>query len=272
MWRMKPEYPQDINEVMALAGRLMADSAAAFTRGDSVEAERLQRSADDAWKEAKRIAARRTKRTTRPLSDATSMRERALQAVTQLGVLCSPKLIASYSQARTGVDFDVKSLASIRRDERRSWEKSNRRDVYLVPALEGPWYAASRGRFALSSWPLWRRIVGPLTPRTDHLRVCIRLAETIEKTRELDVDPEAMLKLLHGFALTVPDAIGDTWAAPADMDLARVRGAAQQELALHEQEDEIGRKAAAERALRTLDQAHQLWGGGMPTLVQQENA
>jgi hypothetical protein len=269
---MRSEYPPNINEVMALAGRLMAESAAALDRGDAVEAARLHRAADDAWKEAKRLAARRTKRIARPLSDATSMRERALQAVTQLGVLCSPKLIASYSQARTGLEFDVKALASIRRDERRSWEKSNRRDAYLVPALEGPWFAASRGRFALSSWPLWRRIIGPLTPRTDHLRVCIRLAETIDKARDWEVDPAAMLKLLHSFAITVPNALKDSWAPPAEIDLNRARTAAEEELALHEQEDEVGRKQAAERATRMLDETQQLWGGGMPTLVQPESA
>src|SRR5581483_28080 len=115
-------------------------------------------------------------------------------------------------------------FASIRRDEQRSWKSGARRDVYVVPALEGPWFVAGRGRFALSTWPLWQRIVGPLSPRADHLRAAMQLISIIEAgSRKADV--ARICDLLAEYARTVPGALVDAWNTGRELELERVRSA-----------------------------------------------
>lgn len=253
--------------VLEEAARLAAETADAFKRGDADAAAKLQREADAAWQRARRLASRHT---TRPmLSKAPSMRERAIAAVAELNVPCSPRLIAAYAEARTGEPFDVRAIASIRRDEYRSWKTSggSRRHTYLVPALEGPWLLAGRGRFALSYWPLWQRIVGPLSPRADHLKICLCLVEQVESADRKSDLAGRMRTLLADYARTVPGALSDAWESGPSLDTSRVREAVAAELSLIKSEDEGWRMREAERATRTLNAEQQLWGGVMPQVV-----
>jgi len=218
-----------------------------------------------AWQQARRLGQRRAKRPA--LSKVPSVRERAISAVMELNVPSSPKLIAAYSEARGGEPFDLRGIASIRRDEFRSWTSGTRRETYLVPALEGPWLVAGRGRFALSHWPLWQRIVGPLSPRADHLKVCLYLVDQAESACRETGAAVRMGKLLAEYARTVPGALDNAWDFGSGVNTVRVRQAVIGELQLIQAEDEDWRKREAERATRSLDDEQQIWGGAIPHVI-----
>lgn len=260
----KPMYV-DLAQVLQEAARLAEATAEALSRGDMEAAARLQQDAESAWLKARRLGQRHAKRPA--LSRVPSVRERAVAAVTELNVPSSPRLIAAYSEARTGEPFDVRAIASIRRDEHRSWISGSRRDTYLVPALEGPWLVAGRGRFSLSHWPLWQRIIGPLSPRTDHLKVCLQLVGQIESVGRKTDAWARMRTLLAEYARSVPGALEDAWSTGPDLDTARVRAAIVAELVLIQAEDENWRKREAERAARRLSDEQLIWGGVIPQIV-----
>lgn len=254
----------DLAQVLKNAARLAQEAADALSRGDSDAARRLHQEAENAWWRARRLGQRRVQRPT-TMTRGPSARERTVTVLTELSVPSSPKQIAAYSEARTSERFDVRALASIRRDEYRSWKSGSKRATYLVPALEGPWFVAGRGRLALSHWPLWQRIVGPLSPRADHLRSCLHLVDQIESVgckTEM-----GMRDLLAQYASSVPGALVDAWESGKNLDLLRVRAAVVAELDLIRTEDENFRKSEAERATRSLNEEQLIWGGVMPQVV-----
>jgi len=255
----------DLAQVLNNAARLADEAADALRRGDSEAAYRLQREAENAWWRARRLGQRQAQRPAR--LRAPSARERALTVLTELSVPSSPKQIAAYAEARTGEPLDVRTLASIRRDEYRSWTSGSKRDTYLVPALEGPWFVAGRGRLALSHWPLWQRIVGPLSPRADHLRSCVQLVGQIESVGRKAEMGMRMRNLLAQYARSVPGAFEDAWTSGQDLDISRVRAAVVAELDLIQTEDENSRKREGERAMRRLNPEQLIWGGSMPQVV-----
>jgi hypothetical protein len=255
----------DLAQVLKNAARLADGAADALRRGDSETAHRLQREAESAWWRARRLGQRQARRPARVRPP--SAREQAVTALIELSAPSSPKQIAAYTEARTGERFDVRALASIRRDEYRSWASGSKRDTYLVPGLEGPWFVAGRGRLALSHWPLWQRIIGPLSPRADHLRLCLQLIEQIESTRgKADVGMR-MRNLLVEYARSVPGALQETWSSGNEVDVSRARAAVLSELELIQTEDENSRKREAERAMRKLNDEQLIWGGSMPQVV-----
>jgi hypothetical protein len=260
----------DLAQVLKNAARLADEAAEALRRGDSEAAHRLQREAESAWWRARRLGQRQAQRPARVR--APSARERAVTALTELSVPSSPKQIAAYAEARTGEQFDVRALASIRRDEYRSWISGSKRDTYLVPGLEGPWFVAGRGRLALSHWPLWQRIVGPLSPRADHLRLCLQLIGQIENAGRKGEMEMRMRNLLAQYASSVPGASEDVWASSQGLDMSRVRAAVVAEQELIETEDENSRKREAERAMRKLSDEQLIWGGSMPQIVAGRSA
>ena len=200
-----------LTQIMQEVARLAAETAEASSRGDMEAVVRLQLETETTWQRARRLGQQKVSRPT--VSKSPSARDRVVSALTELNVPSSPKLIAAFSEARSGAPFDQRALASIRRDERRSWESGSRRDTYVLPTLEGPWFTAGRGRVVLSHWPLWQRIVGPLSPRVDHLKVCLR---TVDQCEAKASDPEMadrMCKLLRDLARTVPDALVNSWTS-----------------------------------------------------------
>jgi hypothetical protein len=247
------------------AARLAVEAADAVRRGDTREAARLQQEAENSWHRARRLGQRSGQRPARV--KAPSVREQAVSILTELGVPSSPKQIAAYAEARTGEAFDARGLASIRRDEYRSWESGSKRDTYLAPALEGPWFVAGRGRLALSHWPLWQRIVGPLSPRVDHLRSCLQLVGQIANVGRKDPMGARMRNLLADYVRSVPDALEDAWNSSKNIDVARVREALIAELNLIQEQDENARRNEAERAMRRLNEKQLIWGGAPPQIV-----
>jgi hypothetical protein len=190
------------------------------------------------------------------------VRERAIAALSELEVPSSPRLIAAYSECRSGEPFDLRAIASIRRDENRSWNSGNRRATYIVPSLESPLFVAGRGRFCLSHWPLWKRVITPLSTRTDHLRVCLHLAKLVLSLPADQTSAGALRSLLAEYALTVSSALRHTSKRQGELqvDPSAVRDMALAELRLLENDDQEARRLAAERAARTLSEQQQLWG------------
>lgn len=103
-----------------------------------------------------------------------------------------------------------------------------------------------------------RRIIGPLSPRTDFLTHTVGTAEQIQRlTTAGHPAPDAAWRLLRRFALTIPGAYD---AAAPQPDPARVIAAAHAEAAVHQQEDDQQRQAAAQRARTQLTDVQQLFG------------
>ncbi|HST39358.1 MAG TPA: hypothetical protein VLK58_07605 [Conexibacter sp.] len=250
------------------ASRLAAEAADAASRGDVDTALRLHTEAEATGRRARRLGQRRSDRAA-VSPRGPSSRQRAIAALTELGVACSPREIAAYAAARMGEPFDVRALASIRRDERRSWNSGTQRDCYIVPTLEGPWLVAGRGRFGLSHWPLWQRIVGPLSPRADHLRACRNLVEQAERLRPLDAGAgERLGALLAQYARSIPGALEQPWRLGAQVNHEHVLIAVEHELDLIGEQDEIWRQQQAERAHGQLSEEQRAWGATPPHAIE----
>ena len=149
------------------------------------------------------------------------VRERALAGLELLG---RPRpagpLLSVAAAARTGLTIESRQLASLRRSELASWRSApDRRPAYVVPALHDRRFEPLRGIVASSAWEPWRRVVGPLSPRADHLRSAIRVAEHIElgATSTPSEVGARLERLLWRLARSVPgalDAAADSkWSA-----------------------------------------------------------
>ncbi|MBO0823084.1 MAG: hypothetical protein J2P27_04390 [Actinobacteria bacterium] len=182
------------------------------------------------------------------------IREQVHQALTLLGVAASPRLIVAVHDAFSSGTLVAARLTSLRRDEERSFRSApHARAYYLCAALTADLLAPARGLLAVSTWPLERRVIGPLSPRVDFLRAAIAVADSI--MRFPDRGPQA-LALLRRFAVSIPGAEpGQGGGEPG-----RVVAAAQAELEVHLRPDQEHRHAAAERAQAELDDTGRLFG------------
>jgi hypothetical protein len=153
-----------------------------------------------------------------------------------------------------GGDINSAKLTSLRRDEERSFRSAPfARPYYLCAALTADRLVAVRGLLAVSTWPLERRIIGPLTPRVDFLVAAVSIAEHTKRLAEID---HATARLLWLFAENIPGAADGIGSAKPD---AVIR-AARSELQTHEAVDRSHREGAANRARAQLDDAAQLFG------------
>src|SRR5205823_7581140 len=104
------------------------------------------------------------------------------------------------------------------------------------------WLVAGRGRFGLSHWPLWQRIIGPLSPRADHLRACRNLVEHVERLQAVDAEAaERLRELLARYARSIPGALEQAWSTGAEVNSERVLVAVDNELELIGDQDESWR-------------------------------
>ncbi|MFE0427313.1 hypothetical protein [Streptomyces sp. NPDC058953] len=187
------------------------------------------------------------------------VREQVHQALTLLGAPASPKLISSVYEAFFSEPLIATKLASLRRDEERSFTAQGyARPYYICAALTHDRLTPARGLLAVSTWPLPRRIVGPLSPRTDFLTHAVGTAEQILRLDSAGHPPgELAWRLLRRFALTIPGAYEGDHGRP---DPARVMAAARAEAAVHTDADRRERESAAARARGRLPDAQQLFG------------
>ncbi|QGN50493.1 hypothetical protein GKC29_29155 [Micromonospora sp. WMMC415] len=217
------------------------------------------RDAEREWERAITDLADRTEADNRPArveAPLVSMRDQVHHALTLLSAPAAPKLIAEVHNAFFGTaspGLVPGKLTHLRRDEERSFRTAPRsRPYHLCSALTAEHLAPARGLLAVSTWPLERRIIGPLSPRVDFLTATIKVAEQAARMPEQNL---TVARLLRRFATSIPGAV-DGYEA---VDPAIVIKAAQAELAVHADADRADRAAAADRA-RRLDEAEQLYG------------
>jgi HAMP domain-containing protein len=194
------------------------------------------------------------------------VRERALAALDLLGVPLRGGLVSAAALARTGLPVEPRQLASLRRSERASWESApDRRPAYVVPALHVRRFDPLRGVVASSAWEPWRRLVGPLSPRADHLRAVIRLVENAEWAHEHSAEiGERYERLLWRLARSVPGVLEDS-----SFDLTKTMQAAKAELAMVDDEDRKERENSAKR-LAELPAVQRLFGAGLSVVRARE--
>lgn len=189
-----------------------------------------------------------------PSAPLLPLREQVYEALSLLQVPAAPKLIATVHEAFFLSAFPTQRVTSLRRDEERSFRTAPfARPYYICAALAADYLSPSRGLLAVSTWPMDKRVIGPLSPRVDFLEAAIRVAEAIER---IPAPVPAARRLLLRFAASIPGASDDAFGANPQA----VKAAAEAELSVHKEKDTATRKAAAERARHQLGDAEQFFG------------
>jgi len=241
-------------------GRLRAAVREAVLAADKDRAGALRRElkqAERAWEDALAQAEPSYGQPAAPSTTPASLlplREQVYQALSLLTVPAAPKLLATVHEAFFARTFPTAKVTSLKRDEERSFRTAPfARPYYICAALTADLLAPARGLLAASTWPMERRVVGPLSPRVDFLSAAIQVAGAIER---LPAPVPAASRLLWRFAASIPGAVQDA----ARMEPQNVAQAAEAELRVHLAADKETRRAAAQRARAQLDDAEQLFG------------
>ncbi len=252
----------DQSDARARAADLLGESsdltrkaADALAGGDIAAAEALEIRADELRRQARLTIARVVRRSRSVGGGRLTAREQAISALAEMGVPSPPREIAEFHLARFSSAMDARALASVRRDEAAAWERDpSSRAAFLVPALEIRFFRPVRGPLTLSSWVLEQRLLGASSPRVDHLRLTVRLAELAER---LEGEPaQALTVMAARYAQTVPGAMD----AGHDAEPQRIADAARRELEILAPQDDEERASAAERAREQLDESSLMWG------------
>lgn len=182
------------------------------------------------------------------------IREQVHQALTLLGAPAAARLVIAVHDAFFAGTLAAARLTSLRRDEERSFRAAPyARPYYLCAALTHDLLAPARGLLAVSTWPMERRVIGPVSPRVDYLTAAIQVAEGLAR---ISSPGPAAARLLWRFAINIPGAAEGGQAMNPDI----VAQAARAELAVHDDSDRAQRAAAARRARTQLDDVQQLFG------------
>ena len=261
---------EELEARMADLRARMRDAMRARDKETTVRLRRELREADEAWNaalEAESDAEPAGPRPTAPpsapldapvrLLTGVPVREQVHQALTILGAPASPKLISATYQAFFTDPLATTKLASLRRDEERSFtSQGHARPYYICAALTHDRLAAARGLLAVSTWPLEQRVIAPLSPRADFLTHAIGTGRQIERLTAAGRGPsDAAWRLLRRFAFNIPGAYDD-----GEPDPARVIASARAEAAVHRAGDDADRRAGAARARSQLSSVQQLFG------------
>ena len=252
---------------MAQAADLTHKAAELLAAGRVDEAEEAARQAQRLRHRALRQARNAPSAASSALySPAQSDRDTIVEGLIELDCIASPRLLADYLAARFSRSFSPRQFSSMRRDEREAWKRpASSRRAFVVPALEGGFLTPARGLLTVSTWPTWRRIVGPRTGRVELLRAGRNVLGQFEWLTGTDRNVAArMERLLVTLARSVPGAL-DGWTVA---NTERTRAAIERELAVLQGPDEEWRKTAAERAEAELDEGGLLWGVRPPHLVK----
>ena len=186
------------------------------------------------------------------------LREVILDALTFLGRPASVMLISDLVRARDGLSFPSSRLASLRRDEERSFDSSSSRAAYVVPAMTYDRFAPVRGVLASSAFPLAHRLIAPASGRVDFLHAIAAIADDTRARRAAGESTDALDALLRRVGRSVPGALAG--GSFADVEPALIAEAARAELAIHQDADDVERTEAAQRARAQLDARAQLFG------------
>jgi hypothetical protein len=263
-----------VEEVERRIGELRATVRRSVLAGDRARANALRaelRRAERAWDDALGALAgpagvdgpppgrRTTRRGDSFPGTLVPVREQVHEALTLLSVPAAPKLLIEVHVAFLGSEEIANGrLTHLRRDEERSFRSAPyARPYYLCSTLTADHLTPVRGLLAVSTWPVERRIIGPLSPRVDFLTAAARVAE---RAARLTGDPDelspAIARLLRRFAVNIPGVAGVAGAlAPRAVAVA-----ARAELAVHEPADRNRREAGATLAGKLLGDAERLFG------------
>ena len=194
------------------------------------------------------------------------LRDQVIRALQLTGRPSSARLVSDVTKARWAERVDTAKLSYLRRDENRSWQKSQElpgrqaRDVYVVPALTYDRFTPVRGTVALSTWPTGLRLIAPLSPRVDMLYSTVALAE--EASTLVGTNYETpMMRLVARLGATIPGV------RPFGAEPQAVIKAARAELTELEETDELERFEAARRADAQLGARELLFGTQIRTVA-----
>jgi hypothetical protein len=245
-------FHETVGELAELEGELKG----AVDRGDGAATERLLAQMAVLERRRNRLVHQTLTEEGATLDPTLPIRDQVLTSLRMLTRPSAARLIVDVARARFGENLPPGRLASLRRDDERSYQRApGSRPAYLVPALSHDRLAPVRGLVALSSWPLEVRIIAPASPRVDMLHALAALIDTSEKHKET-AWARSLERILWRLARTVPDAVDPR----SDLDLGRARNAVAVELAELADEDGAERLEAAARARGQLDDHGQLFG------------
>ena len=194
------------------------------------------------------------------------LRDQVIRALRLTGRPSSARLVSDVTRSRWAERVDTAKLSYLRRDEARSWRKSQElpgrqaRDVYVVSALTYDRFTPVRGTVALSTWPTSLRLIAPLSPRVDMLYSTVALAEEASAVAGTNYEAQLM-RLVARLGATIPGV------KPFGAEPQAVIEAARAELEEIEGTDELERSEAAERAHRQLDPEALLFGTQIRTVT-----
>lgn len=256
-----------VRRALAEVAELQNKLAAAYEAGDTTQAERLLVELVAAERRRNRILQRALAKAGGPTYRAAlPVREQVARALALLGRPAPVALIRDVAAARFGDAITGTRLASLRRDEQRSWRSAREsgyraaaRPVYIVPALTYDRMAAVRGVLALSSWPLEVRLVAPASRRVDLLHMVDRLAAELAEAGGA-AWARHLRRLLWRLAGTVPGAVDGVDLDRFGLDIDRLRAVVAAELAQIGDADAAERVDAARRARAQLGEEQQLFG------------
>jgi hypothetical protein len=165
---VRDELVATLEETLRLAQRLTEDARdRAVPVADLVAQasmlDRLEERRDALLTQLRRTASAGV-RATRP---GQPIREVVLEALNQLGWPQNAKFLGEFLWASRQLQLESRAFASLRRDERRAWQRSpGARDAYIVPALN-PDGSPNPRWLTSSAWALERRVVA--SPETERL-------------------------------------------------------------------------------------------------------
>lgn len=258
----------DAATLMSQAADLTHKVAELLAAGRVTEAEEADRQVHRLRQRALRLARRSSSSsaTAAPYAPGQSDRDMIVQGLIELDAIASPRLLSDYLAARFSRHVSPRQFSSLRRDEREAWKRPvTSRVAFVVPALEGSFFTPARGLLASSTWPTWRRIVGPRTGRVELLRASRNVLEQLTWLSDTDKGGAGrMERLLVALVRTVPGAL-DGWTVH---DPVRTRDAIERELSVLEEVDRDWRQEAVSRAESQLDEGELLWGARAPHVVR----
>jgi hypothetical protein len=263
------ERAQELIEVVTALRNANDALLEATTSGDGGEATRLLQDIVVLERRRNRLVHKSNPdiaRTTSSYESSIPLRDQVIQALRLTGRPSSARLVSDVTKSRWAERVDTAKLSSLRRDEARSWRKSQElpgrhvRDVYVVPALTYDRFTPVRGTVALSTWPTSLRLIAPLSPRVDMLHSTVALAQ--EALAVAGTNYEApMMRLMARLGATIPGV------RPFGVEPQAVIEAARSELKEIEETDELERSEAAERAHTQLDAEVLLFGTQIRTVT-----
>jgi hypothetical protein len=191
-----------------------------------------------------------------------SLRVRVISTLRLVQRPLAARLVTQIARTRFDYTIDVRALASMRRDEQRSFrayadnpDAAQRKGELVVPGLSFDRYTPVRSVLALSDWDLSRRLIAPASPRVDVLSATHVLAKlVIANPDQRWARPVEQLVGTIGRSLA-PFAHRTEVPTPQ-----MVRAAAEAELAVIEPSDRAERQDAAIRARAQLPEEEQLFG------------